>query len=308
MKKELLNTLQIDTITAEILKLQQQTVQNLIEIGKRLITVKKSLPHGEWGKYLEEKVKFKKSTANNLMRVAKKFSNFQAIGDLGQTKIFALLDIKSDKKEEFIKEKHNVNGKEKTVQEMTTRELKEAIKQHNDLEEKLKNNEQNIKKIKEDILINTDTDSDISVKFEENKTDYGTLSYNIYFVKCGAEQLVVSDYIATWFEDIDVTSSSEIVVKAVSRCETLLQTERDYILGECLKFKETALKRDKEYDDERSNAFKKTISDLLNIKESPNIAILKKFYRTLAMTYHPDKGGTVEEMQVLNQLKQQWGI
>lgn len=110
----------IDTLTVEILILKQQTAQNIIEIGKRLINVKESLPHGEWGKYLDEKVEFGKSTANNFMRVAKEFSNLQAIGSLPQTKVFALLEVPPEEREEFIKNN--------PVNEMTTRELQQAIK------------------------------------------------------------------------------------------------------------------------------------------------------------------------------------
>ena len=115
-----IQTTVIDTLTIEILILKQQTAQNIIEIGKRLITIKEGLPHGEWGKYLDEKVEFGKSTANNFMRVAKEFSNLQAIGSLPQTKVFALLELPQEERDEFI-----ANNK---VDEMTTRELQQAIK------------------------------------------------------------------------------------------------------------------------------------------------------------------------------------
>lgn len=35
---------------------------------------------------------------------------------------------------------------------------------------------------------------------------------------------------------------------------------------------------------------------------------LKAFYRTLAREYHPDHGGTLQQMQMLNKLKQEWGV
>ena len=49
------------------------------------------------------------------MRVATEFSNLQAIGDLGQTKIFTLLDVPIEEREEFIFVPHEVNGEMKTV-------------------------------------------------------------------------------------------------------------------------------------------------------------------------------------------------
>ena len=57
------------------------------------------------------------------MRVASECSNISSLKDLGQTKIFALLDVPTGEREEFISEPHEVNGQAKTVDEMTTREL-----------------------------------------------------------------------------------------------------------------------------------------------------------------------------------------
>lgn len=120
----------IDTLTTEILILKQQTAQNIIEIGKRLIAVKENLPHGDFGNYLKEKVEFSQQTASNFMRAAKEFSNYQAISNFSPTKIYALLDLPSEAREEFIKSN--------PVKEMTTRELQQAIKEKKELEDKLK--------------------------------------------------------------------------------------------------------------------------------------------------------------------------
>lgn len=78
------------------------------------------MPHGEWGKWLEEKVDFKRSTAQNFIRVANEFSNYQTIGNLTQSKIFALLDVPSEEREDFISQPHGVNGQINTVDEMTS--------------------------------------------------------------------------------------------------------------------------------------------------------------------------------------------
>ncbi len=126
-----MNELQsIDALTAEILILKQQTAQNIIEIGKRLISVKESLPHGEWGKWLKEKVDFTDRTAQRFIKVANECSNPTALSDLPKTKVFALLDLPLEEREEFVKNN--------PVDEMTTRELQEAIKEKKELEKKLK--------------------------------------------------------------------------------------------------------------------------------------------------------------------------
>lgn len=119
----------IQRITTEILVLKQQTAVNIVEIGRRLIQAKEMLPHGQWGRWLEKEVEFSDRTARNFMRAAREFSNWQAISDLPPTKIFALLDVPADEREQFIHKPHQLpTGETKTVSEMTTRELQEAIK------------------------------------------------------------------------------------------------------------------------------------------------------------------------------------
>ncbi|MBU3098360.1 MULTISPECIES: DUF3102 domain-containing protein [Clostridium] len=124
----------IDALTTEILILKQQTAQNIIEIGKRLVSVKESLPHGEWGKYLEEKVDVSQWTANKFMKVAKENSNCGTFNNLNQSKVFALLSLPQEDRETFVKEN--------PVNEMTTRELQKAIKER-DKAVKEKNNAEN---------------------------------------------------------------------------------------------------------------------------------------------------------------------
>lgn len=133
-----IQTINTETITTEILMLKQQISQNIIEIGKRLIVVKDGLPHGEWGKYLEEKVEFSQQTAQRFMKVATEFPNPSTLRNLSQSKVFALLSLPQEDRESFVKEN--------PVNEMTTRELQQAIKEKQDLEAKLKDSlEFNIK-------------------------------------------------------------------------------------------------------------------------------------------------------------------
>lgn len=120
----------ISAITAEINYYKAQTAQNIIEIGKRLIEAKKQLPHGMWEQWLSKEVEFNRSTANNLMRIAEQFSNVQPVGHLPYTKLLALLALPDDEREEFVAQSHTVGDEEKTVGEMTKRELEALIKEH----------------------------------------------------------------------------------------------------------------------------------------------------------------------------------
>lgn len=129
MASNLVNS-DINTLTTEILILKQQTAQNIIEIGKRLMLVKENLPHGEWGKWLAEKVDFSHTSANRFMQVAKEFSNSPTLVNLPPSKVFALLDLPPEEREGFIQSN--------PVDEMSTRELQQTIKEKKDLEKKLK--------------------------------------------------------------------------------------------------------------------------------------------------------------------------
>lgn len=120
----------IEQITAEIIILKNQTAQNIIEIGKRLIQAKENIPHGQWGDWLSTKVDFSHKTANRFMQVAKELPNSSALTNLSQTKVFALLDLPEEQREDFL----HANP----VEEMTTRELQKAIKAQKDAEAKAK--------------------------------------------------------------------------------------------------------------------------------------------------------------------------
>jgi hypothetical protein len=64
---------------------------------------------------LKDKVDFSHRTANNFMKVATEFQDSQSLAKLGQTKVFAILDIPNEEREQFITTQHEVNGQTKTV-------------------------------------------------------------------------------------------------------------------------------------------------------------------------------------------------
>ena len=117
----------ISQLTAEIVLLKNQTAQNIIEIGKRLVEVKEQLPHGEWGKWLEEKVDFTDRTAQRFIKIANEFPT--SMSHLGTGKLFKLLDVPQDQREDFIQSN--------PIDEMTTRQLAQAIKDKKEVERQL---------------------------------------------------------------------------------------------------------------------------------------------------------------------------
>ncbi len=112
---------ELSQIEGEIISLKDQTAQNIIQIGHKLIEAKDKLSHGEWGDWLRNKIDFSQRTANQFMRIAKEFgSNSQSISNLEITKVGLLLDVPADKREDFMG-KHDIKS-------MSTRELKSIIK------------------------------------------------------------------------------------------------------------------------------------------------------------------------------------
>ena len=112
----------VTKLTTEIKVIQDNVCQGMIEIGKRLIEIKKELGHGQWLPYVKNELGYSSRTANNLMKVAKEFAEFEieSIKSLSSTKIIALLDLEYDQIDIFLR---NTNA-----EELTTREFKEEVK------------------------------------------------------------------------------------------------------------------------------------------------------------------------------------
>ena len=122
-------TRDIETITTEIIQLKQDAGNAILGIGQRLIEAKSMLSHGEWLAWLEERVEFSERTATRFMRLAREWTNQTALSDLGATKALTLLALPPEERETFMAESHLVDGEEKTVVDMTSRELERAIKE-----------------------------------------------------------------------------------------------------------------------------------------------------------------------------------
>lgn len=121
----------IEVITQEIQFYKGQACMSMVEIGKRLLEAKQCLPHGQWGDWLREEVEFSERTAQNFMRIAKEYRNPQLLADIGNSasKAIMLLSMPAEDREEFVGEAHEIHGEEKTVAEMTNKELQEVLKQ-----------------------------------------------------------------------------------------------------------------------------------------------------------------------------------
>lgn len=143
----------IETITAEIRFFKRQAAESICEIGMRLIEAKTQLSHGEWLPWLRDEVDFSEASAQRYMRLAREYGKSVTVTDLGASKALILLGLPVSEREEFIAETHEVNGTEKSVSEMTKKELEQAIRERDearrDAEDAQKRNA-NMKKVLEE--------------------------------------------------------------------------------------------------------------------------------------------------------------
>ena len=137
---EIVTVRDIGTVTTEILMIRRQVEQTAlsgaIEIGRRLTEAKELLPHGEWGKWLQEEVSFSQRTANNFMRLAAEYGdaqvslfggNSQTLADLPYTKALQLLAVPEEEREAFAEEHH--------VADLSSRELEKLIRERDAAQE-----------------------------------------------------------------------------------------------------------------------------------------------------------------------------
>ena len=117
----------LELITEEIVFYKRQAGASIIEIGRRLNEAKAQLSHGEWLPWLREKVDLSERSAQNFMRLAREYPNSAVVADLGAAKALALLALPESERAGFAAETHVVNGREKTVADMTGDELKRAV-------------------------------------------------------------------------------------------------------------------------------------------------------------------------------------
>lgn len=101
-------------------------VRSAIEIGRRLYEAKTMVPHGKWGKWLEENVDYSDRTAQNLIAVYEEYGrkgDAQAIAGLSFTQAVLLLRLDGESRAELLENKD--------VPAMSTRELEDEIRKAN---------------------------------------------------------------------------------------------------------------------------------------------------------------------------------
>ena len=118
----------------EIKDYLNQTTQNFIEIGKRLIQAKSLVQHGQWQTWLQNNFQLSYSSAKNFMAVAERFGKSQSIGFLNSTQMIAMLALPKADTEKFIEQKEAAGT---PVSDMSVKTLRKEIKQWKSETEKI---------------------------------------------------------------------------------------------------------------------------------------------------------------------------
>lgn len=134
MSEEIVEIRDANIIAAEIETIKRQTQHMMlaasVEIGRRLVEAKELVNHGDWTQWLKEQVDYSQSTADNLMKIYREYgdeqislggsSKSQTFGNLTYSQAVALFALPAEEREDFVK----VND----VEDMTSRQLQEAIR------------------------------------------------------------------------------------------------------------------------------------------------------------------------------------
>lgn len=114
--------LRLEEIETNIRRLKVNIACELIEIGKNLIEAKDLVKHGEWAAWLEEHVGFTQRTAQNYMKLARTFGDWEGsdkLTGIEASKLFLLSEMNPDDRMSFL-DTHDVKA-------MSVREMKDEL-------------------------------------------------------------------------------------------------------------------------------------------------------------------------------------
>lgn len=140
-----------EVIAAEINTIKRQireaAIFASIRIGEKLAEAKSMVPHGQWGRWLEENVEYSQSTANYLMQLYQEYgtgqqdlfdtwTNSQTFGKLSYSQHIALLALPFGERQQF--------AEEVGAENLSTRELQKAIRERDEAVIALEEAERNL--------------------------------------------------------------------------------------------------------------------------------------------------------------------
>ena len=174
------NTAKLAKETAIEIKAREKAIwENIIEIGNRLIEVKNALPHGKFGKWIDNEFQWSDDTAERYMKIAKELGNIPISANLRNLKMSAITTLAktfSDADEET-KEKilEQVETKtEETGKALTEKQINE-LPEVKRLKEELKAQQEAKKKLEEDLKEAKQGELFFQEKLDKKIEDYNDL-------------------------------------------------------------------------------------------------------------------------------------
>lgn len=268
-----------EVIAAEINSIKEQTrkvlLYNSIEIGRKLVEAKELVPRGEWGKWLEESVDYKKSTANNLMKIFEEYGSSQitllddnlksqAFGNLNYSQAILLLGLPSEDREKFVEENK--------VDEMSTRELKKSIddlkKVNKEKDDALKERDEAIEKLS----ALEESNRILEETFNEGAEERKSLEEKVRELEREIEEAKTSKPVETINVDWE-----EITAEFQEKMEKLIEEKEEAER----KIKEVESKQNnssvkfKIYFEEAGRSYQKLLEELESVKEIDEVEYIK---------------------------------
>lgn len=110
----------INSLATQAQILSTSIRMNYWQLAEVFVKAKELVPHGEWGKWLEDNTGVSKRTADEMMAAYKRFGGIPQLQNVSKAKLFKMLPLPVDMEEQFLQENN--------IDEMSTREITEAVK------------------------------------------------------------------------------------------------------------------------------------------------------------------------------------
>lgn len=99
----------------------ERAAEDMFQLGRVLTEAKKLLSHGEWLPWIRENAGMSRSNAEQFMAAYQRFGGREDLKRIDRSKLFRMLALPAGAEEDFLKEND--------VEEMTAREVSEAVKE-----------------------------------------------------------------------------------------------------------------------------------------------------------------------------------
>lgn len=262
-----------EVIAIEINSIKEQTrrtlLYNSIEIGRKLVEAKELVSHGEWGKWLAESVDYSTSTANNLMRIFEEYGGdqitllgdnlkSQAFGNLNYSQAVELLGLPAEEREIFLKENN--------VEEMSTRELKKAIKELKNANKERDNALKERDKAIERISVLEETNKILEETFNAGAEERRSLEERIKELEEEQKNIITPD--VDWEEVMEeVQEKMDKITEEKEELERKLKKMESKQNNSAIKIKI--------YLEEAGRTYQKILEELGNIKFTDEVEYIK---------------------------------